>query len=283
MLRESPRGPTRGRWRFLRLTSTPSGKEKAAIVLHCLHGTFQDPGVWAGLADRLAPQVSVPVRVVTERVEPPAQGGLEGWADAFCRQVAVADEAATPGGRVLLGYSLGGRLAMHALLACPGAWGAAVLIAAHPGEADEEKRAAVQARDAAWADRCRSGEAMGRLLAEWDALPVFGGHPNRAPRMTETVDRERCARGFEAFSRAGQADLRPALAAASLPPVLYVTGRDDPRYPALGDELAEIVSELGHESLEGAGHRVPWDRPDEFAKQVGRFLSRVTARRGDSG
>jgi len=253
------------------------------MVLHCLHGTFQEPGVWAGFADRLAPHVPVAVRVVAERIEPPAQGGLERWADVFCRQVAEVEKSAAPGGRVLLGYSLGGRLAMHALLACPGEWGAAVLIAAHPGEADEEQRAAAQARDAAWADRCRSGEAMGRLLAEWDALPVFGGHPNRAPRVAEALDRERCARGFEAFSRAGQADLRPALAAASLPPVLYLTGRDDPRYPALGDELSGIVPGLRHESLEGAGHRVPWDRPGEFAKQVGRFLTRMTARRGDSG
>lgn len=256
----------------------------APIVLHCLHGTFQDPGVWAGLDEQLATHVARPLRTVAEEIELPAAGGLREWADALCvRLQPRARGEAPPEVRVLLGYSLGGRLALHALLACPAVWSGAVLIAAHPGEEDSAARAAVRARDTAWAARCRGADPTEDVLRDWDALAVFGGHPNRAPRDPATLDRERWARAFEVFSRAGQADLRPALAGADTPPILYLTGADDPSYPAIGEALAAGVPSLRHETVEGAGHRVPWDRPDEFASRLARFLNSLPAPRDDDG
>ncbi|MGD8495093.1 MAG: alpha/beta fold hydrolase [Gemmatimonadales bacterium] len=256
----------------------------ASILLHCLHGTFQSSGVWAGLGERLAPHVGSPLRILAEEIEPLPTGGLPEWAESLCaRMESGSGEGSVLDLRVLVGYSLGGRLALHALLACPAAWSGAVLIGAHPGEADERARAAVRARDAAWADRCRGGDATEDLLRDWDGLAVFGGHPNRAPRDPATLDRARWARAFEAFSRAGQADLRRTLAEADLPPILYLTGADDPRYPSIGDALAADVPGLRHETVVGAGHRVPWDRPEEFAARVGAFVSSLAGPRVGDG
>ncbi|HSM09109.1 MAG TPA: alpha/beta fold hydrolase [Gemmatimonadota bacterium] len=244
------------------------------VDLHCLHGTFQTPVVWSALATRLAgyDEAGDAVRVLAEDVAPPAAGGLETWATELCRR------RDTPGAEgeshVLLGYSLGGRLAMHALVACPRAWSAAVLVAAHPGGGTDAERATVRRRDARWAERCRH-DPWENVLADWDAQSVFGGRPNGAPRPPGGFDRERCARTFEAFSRAGQDDLRPLLEATRLPPILYVTGTEDTRYGALGDELAGRVPSIAHVVVAGAGHRVPWDRPDDFAAVVRRFLREV--------
>lgn len=245
------------------------------VNLHCVHGTFQTPAVWSDVGVRLAARADpgVAVRVLAENVDPPAAGGLEAWAAGLCRRhVGVPGEGEA---RVLLGYSLGGRLAMHALVACPRTWSAAVLVAAHPGGGSAAERAAVRRRDAGWADRCRH-DAWGKLLADWDAQAVFGGRPNRAPRPPGGFDRERCAGTFETFSRAGQADLRPRLAAAPLPPVLYLTGAEDDRYGALGDELAEAVPAITHVVVADAGHRVPWDQPEYFAAEVMNFVRQVT-------
>lgn len=238
-------------------------------AVHCLHGTFQTPAAWSGLEARLAVHAGRDVRIVAEAVDPPVTGGPAAWADGLCRRAGAGSADGMP--RVLIGYSLGGRLAMHALLACPATWSAAVLVAAHPGGGTRDERAAVRRRDAGWAERCRR-DSLVDLLADWDAQPVFGGRPNRAPRPANQLDRERCARMFEAFSRGAQTDLRPLLAAATLPPVLFVTGADDARYRGLGDELARRVPAITHAVVPDAGHRVPWDRPDEFAATVGRFL-----------
>ena len=244
------------------------------VTLHCLHGTLQTPAVWSDFAARLTARAgdADAVRVLAEDVEPPASGGLESWAAGLCRRIGSMGEDGEA--RVLLGYSLGGRLAMHALVACPRAWSAAVLVAAHPGGGPDAALAAERRRDAVWAERCRK-DPWESVLAAWDAQAVFGGRPNRAPRAPNGFERERCARTFEAFSRAGQADLRPLLAAATLPPVLYVTGEDDARYGALGDELAERVPSITHAIVADAGHRVPWDRPDVFAAAVWRFVREV--------
>jgi len=244
------------------------------VELHCLHGTFQTPVVWADLEDRLFEHRAAgpAVRVLAEEIDPPGKGGAEVWVTGLCRRV-----SATPvdeGARILLGYSLGGRLAMHAMVACPRTWSAAILVAAHPGGGTDGERAAVRRRDAAWAERCRR-DRWEDLLSDWDAQPVFGGGVNRAPRPPDGFDRERCARTFEAFSRGRQVDLRPRLLAAPLPPVLYVTGADDARYGAFGDELAQLVPAITHAVVPGAGHRVPWERPDEFAATVRRFVREV--------
>ena len=160
---------------------------------------------------------------------------------------------------------------MHALVRCPERWTSAILVAAHPGGDAEDERAAIRARDLAWASRCRR-EALDRVLADWDALPVFAGRSNRAPRTAGELDPERQARIFEVFSRGRQADLREALANPALPPILYLSGSDDVRYSRIGRELADRNPVLRHEVVAGAGHRVPWDRPDAFVAAVSRFL-----------
>lgn len=240
------------------------------IHLHCLHGTLQAPGVWSDFEERLQGDDATPVRVIAESIVPPPRGGLEAWAADFCESIA-GDESSRGDSRVLLGYSLGGRLAMQVLARCPDRWTSAVLVAAHPGVDAEDDRAAIRERDRAWASRCRS-ESLARVLADWDELPVFGGRPNRAPRSPDELDPERQARMFEAFSRGGQPDLREALSKAALPPILYLTGSDDERYSRIGRDLAARIPALRHEVVSDAGHRVPWDRPDAFAAAVSRFL-----------
>lgn len=251
------------------------------IQLHCLHGTLQSPAVWAGLEEQLRSAADREVQVVAEPVVPPARGGLAEWAVGFCRRVCgggdaggtmgAADDSESDGpARALLGYSLGGRLAMHVLLHCPERWAAAILVAAHPGTDDDGERASIRERDRAWAARCRS-EPLEAVLSDWDELPVFAGRPNRAPRSRE-LGAERQARAFEAFSRGRQADLRDGLSRVALPPSLYLTGSDDVRYGRIGEELAARLPAIRHQVIPDAGHRVPWDRPDAFAAAVGRFL-----------
>ena len=75
----------------------------------------------------------------------------------FGRALNREAESASAGKRALAGYSMGGRLALHALLE-GGAWDAAILIAPHPGLETGEERAARREADALWASRALSGD-----------------------------------------------------------------------------------------------------------------------------
>lgn len=240
------------------------------VRLHCLHGTLQSPAVWAGLERRLRGDSAGSIRVVAEAIVPPEEGGLAVWASDFCERVARED-APERGARALLGYSLGGRLAMHALVCCPHLWSSVILVAAHPGGDADDEWTAIRERDRAWAARLRR-EPLETVLADWDGLPVFGGRPNAAPRPPDQMNRELQARMFEAFSRSRQGDVREDLSKAALPPILYLTGSDDARYGRIGDELAGRIPALRHEVIPNAGHRVPWDQPAAFASTVSSFL-----------
>jgi 2-succinyl-6-hydroxy-2,4-cyclohexadiene-1-carboxylate synthase len=255
------------------------------IDVHCLHGTFQTPDVWDGFAHLLAARLpGFGPRIRADDVLGVGTGGPAEWARAYCVSASVPTPAPVPRpARVLVGYSLGGRLGLHALLACPDRFDAAVLVSAHPGDDSSEEREQVRVRDGKWAARCRVDEWEG-LLEDWDGQAVFGGLPNRAPRARAPRSLERWAEAFERFSRAEQPDLRPVLAGARLPAVLYVTGALDARYGAIGNELARRVPRIRHTTIAGAGHRVPWDRPEAFATAVADFL-RVTlpAARRDGG
>src|SRR5258708_3665465 len=57
---------------------------------------------------------------------------LKTWAEQKS-QALIHQTSQGSGPRILLGYSLGGRLAMHLLLAQPKLWDAAIFISANPG------------------------------------------------------------------------------------------------------------------------------------------------------
>src|SRR5262245_59822409 len=89
----------------------------------------------------------------------------------------------------LAGYSMGGRIALHAAFALADRLDRLVLIGASPGLADAAERAARREADDALADRI---EQIGveAFAAEWGALPLWEGQPERV-RAAAHADRLR--------------------------------------------------------------------------------------------
>jgi 2-succinyl-6-hydroxy-2,4-cyclohexadiene-1-carboxylate synthase len=73
---------------------------------------------------------------------------------------------------ILLGYSLGGRLALHCLLEDPSLWHAAIIISAHPGIQDPVQKNGRYQKDVQWAQRFLHEEWIS-LLSDWNAQSVF--------------------------------------------------------------------------------------------------------------
>ncbi len=199
--------------------------------------------------------------------------GLEAWAQNFCTR--VRDEQVGDAKPWLAGYSLGGRLAMHAIVEAPEMWSGAVIISAHPGLADEAERELRRQRDVEWAEKAR-GESWLDFLDEWNAQPVLDGEPEAdfLEQQRHLAGRSECvARGFELWSLGSQRDLSDRLAAC-LFPVLWLTGSRDTTFTDLGAEMSDLLPNSEHRVLDGCGHRILQEAPQLAADAIRDFQTR---------
>ena len=175
------------------------------------------------------------------------------------------------GARSLLGYSLGGRLALHALLEPSHPWQAAVIISANPGLDAEEERAARRAQDAAWAARALTGNWQ-EFFQAWAAQPILNTSAPRDPQAAArlAMRRREIARSFVDWSLGAQAPLWSRLQEIQIP-VLWVVGENDAKFRALAERALGLLARATLGIAPGSGHRVPWEAEAWLAEQVAGF------------
>ena len=235
----------------------------------CIHGTLQTPEVW----DPLEGEFTLDGKVLLfqpENLWEEEPAGFWGWSKEFCNRVVLNGRGCR---QVLMGYSLGGRLAFHAYLDNPELWSAVIIVSADTGFQDESYKERQLEIDRRWGERFRE-ENSGELMAEWDALPVFCGLPNLAFREVERLEGGKIADFFDRFSKGRQDDLLPRLKGMESPPILFLSGDRDVKYGKFGRILAEKCPAITHKVIKGAGHRVPWENREGFVEEVQAFLDR---------
>ena len=231
------------------------------MKIFCIHGNFQTAKVWQPLEERMKAGFS-DLEMITEDLCAKQFQSFDDWTEDFCGRV---DAQANGEKSILLGYSLGGRLALHACLSRPDLWKSAIVVGADPGlESEEEKKVQLH-RDRKWAERLKR-EPLEKLVNEWDAQSVFCGIGNQAPRNLGDMNPDRLSQQFEVFSKGIQQNLAPELAELKNLPILFVSGEKDHKYQGIGEKLAKSSSAIYAQVIADAGHRVPWENPESFVQ-----------------
>ena len=231
------------------------------MKIFCIHGNFQTAKVWQPLEERMKAGFS-DLEMITEELCAKQFQSFDNWTEDFCGRV---DAHANGEKSFLLGYSLGGRLALHACLSRPDLWEAAIVVGADPGlESEEEKKLQLD-RDRDWAERLKR-EPLQKVVNEWDAQSVFCGIGNQAPRNLGEMNPDRLSQQFEVFSKGIQQNLAPELAELKNLPILFVSGEKDHKYQGIGEKLAKSSSAINAQVIADAGHRVPWENPESFVQ-----------------
>ena len=231
------------------------------MKIFCIHGNFQTSKVWQSLEDRLKAEIS-DLEVVAEDLYAKQFEGFDGWTEYFCNRV---ESEANGEKSILLGYSLGGRLALHACVRRPDLWQAVVVAGADPGLESEQDKSLQLDRDRNWAERLKR-EPLEKLADEWDEQPVFCGIKNQAPRNLGEMDPDRLSRQFEVFSKGVQENLVPELANLKSPSVLFLSGEKDEKYQSIGETVAKSSPVVKAQVVADAGHRLPWENPETFVQ-----------------
>ena len=169
----------------------------------------------------------------------------------------------------LVGYSLGGRIAMtFASQASAGLCGM-VIEGGHPGLHDDNERRVRRRADAIWAQRFRH-EPLPQVFADWYQQPVFASLD--AQQRTTLIDLRSHNNGaalaamLQATSLAAQADLRAPLRNRTYP-FHYLCGEYDRKFRAIAQALDATTHLINH-----AGHNAHRDNPDAVVSCLAQFL-----------
>ncbi|EWG74182.1 MULTISPECIES: 2-succinyl-6-hydroxy-2,4-cyclohexadiene-1-carboxylate synthase [unclassified Enterobacter] len=169
----------------------------------------------------------------------------------------------------LIGYSLGGRIAMfHACQQVKGLQGV-IVEGGHPGLQDADARHARLASDRRWATRFRS-EPLEKVFADWYQQPVFASLTDAQREALFTLrsqnDGAMLAMMLESTSLAVQPDLRAALSARDFS-FDYLYGERDEKFAALAAEVNAV-----RHAIPNAGHNAHRENPDAVAASLAQIL-----------
>jgi 2-succinyl-6-hydroxy-2,4-cyclohexadiene-1-carboxylate synthase len=185
------------------------------------------------------------------------------------REIAAAGE-----GRVLAGYSLGGRLALRAALREPGRYAGLVTVSTTAGidePAARSARAEADERLAAWIE----ASPIDDVVSVWERQPLF------ADQSDALLEQQRPGRlshepaGLALLLRtAGQGMLEPVwheLVRLELP-LLAIAGDRDDGYVRAARRIAETAPRAREAIVEEAGHAPQLQQPEEVARLIAEFL-----------
>ncbi len=229
------------------------------------HGFTQTARSWGRFADLVGAGREL------VRVDLPGHGGSADVRADLVESGALLSEVASSGGVDfdLLGYSLGGRVALHAALAAGPGPRRLVLIGATGGIEDADLRQERRRRDEVLAAQVE--EDLEGFLARWVAGPMFAGlrDPGLEERRRNTP--AGLASSLRLTGTGSQEPLWDRLGELRMP-LLALAGADDVRFALAARRLADGAPAGISSLVPGAGHAAHLAQPELCAAIVRGFL-----------
>jgi len=251
-------------------------KSDPALVM--LHGFTGSAAGWGRQLDTLA---AYGLRIIALDLlghgQSDAPDDPQRYTIEHCQQdilAALQELGVSKGRAILLGYSMGGRIALYA--AFSGFFRALILESASPGLEDLVECEQRRISDEALATSIER-EGVQPFIERWEKLPLFASHKTVPLECRETLRRQRLqnrATGLAQSLRGVGLGVQPSLY-ARLPtlqiPVLLIAGELDTKFTAIARQMVQALPQAQVRIIPGAGHTVHLEQPEEFVSLVGDF------------
>jgi len=261
------------------LQGAEEGSQQTLVLLHGFTGSA------AGWID-LFPALQAPGRRLiafdlpghghSEAPTDPARFAIERSGEDLCAALRALGVGAHEA--VLLGYSMGGRVALAT--ACTGFLRALILESASPGIADPAERAQRRQSDTRLAERIESA-GIAAFVQEWEKLPLFASQRSlpeatRAALRTQRLHNSAStlANSLRGAGAGAQGALHAHLPALDLP-VLLLAGERDEKYCQIAREMAACLPRAQLALVPAAGHTTHLEQPADFSRLVNVFCGAV--------
>lgn len=185
----------------------------------------------------------------------------------------LIEEMQKNGSHYVLGYSLGGRLALHSVIKNPSFFKGAIFISTHPGLLNSEEREKRLKNDEELAAKVLT-QPWKDLMELWESQKVFQSGSFVFQRKESNFKRIFLAEALKNYSLGKQNNFREEIAKLNLP-ILWITGSLDEKFSQCAKTLGFSHPSSLQKIFSDAGHRLPWEKPEELQKAVYSFLDNI--------
>jgi 2-succinyl-6-hydroxy-2,4-cyclohexadiene-1-carboxylate synthase len=234
---------------------------ETVVLLHGFGGTRR---TWDGVAARVDAERYRPLAI-----ELPGHGQAAARRPITFAACAASVLAEAPERFVMCGYSMGGRIALHAALAAPQRVVRLVLVSSHPGIEDARERAARRRADAKLAERLESAP-FEEFIERWRAQPLFVDDPQEVGRLAREIMSANRPEALAAVLRGvGAGEMQPLWARLKelTIPVTVLVGERDRKFCELGRRMTELLCNAELLVVPG-GHGLPLENPEAVARAL---------------
>jgi 2-succinyl-6-hydroxy-2,4-cyclohexadiene-1-carboxylate synthase len=226
-----------------------------------VHGFLGSPADWADVLARLSPGIACDCVPLAEL----GCASIDGAARALAARLERSPC------ELIVGYSMGGRIALELAATRPELAPRLVLLAASLGLDDEAERARRAAEDDARAEEILR-DGLDAFAERWYRLAIFAPFTRHA---SFSAARLRRAQGEAAFwarcvaaCSPGRGTPRWSAIPALGPRTTFVAGALDERYAAYAARARALAPQLRVEIVAGAGHVLPLEAPEACARII---------------
>ena len=176
----------------------------------------------------------------------------------------------------IIGYSMGGRLALYLAIQYGYLCTSLVIESATPGIRGNDERVRRKELDEKLAEELRQGQ-FEDFLRRWYGQPIFRSLAEVPEKLEEVLKQrifnepEELAKALCGMSVGAQAPLWQHLADLAMP-VLLLAGEYDRKYVDIVGAMGELLPHAAVEIVPGTGHNVHVENPSGVAARIKRFL-----------
>ncbi|MCL1700966.1 2-succinyl-6-hydroxy-2,4-cyclohexadiene-1-carboxylate synthase [Lysinibacillus sp. Bpr_S20] len=252
--------------------------EEAEQTLVALHGFTGSSATWRNLAKALHS-----VRVIAIDLIGHGQTAIPQQISRFSMQEQIRDLEEVfcqlqLKKFTLLGYSMGGRVALSYAISYPERIEKLILESASPGLRTSKERSERCERDNALAEKIMNNGLLSFVHA-WENIPLFESQKRLPNNVQEAIRLERLSQKEE-----GLAGSLQGIGTGSQPsnwmsleklefPVLLITGSLDAKFCKIAQEMKALLKNAKHTTVIDAGHAIHVENPAEFATIVEEYLT----------
>jgi len=183
---------------------------------------------------------------------------------------------------VLLGYSMGGRIALFLSAMVKNLWSAAILESATPGLRQEKQRIERRNKDTKIAKKLEK-EKLEDFLTNWYQQPLFHTIGNAKNfdsilKQRQNNDPVELAKALRMMGVGVQSSLWNACKMVNIP-ILLLAGEFDRKFCNIINDMHNVNAEFVVNIVDNAGHNVHVEQPDAYYEQIYKFLISIREKR----